>query len=105
METYARRIWDIPGKIPTSENWRDMMRSVGFQDLWIQDYALDPKRESSQIKRYSVQDLAGMFVTAIKLFLTRPDFRRYMKKQRRMPKGFFQHLGYVLITGRKPSSD
>ena len=38
----------------------------------------------------------------MKLYLTCPDFRAYMKKQRRMPKGFFQHLRYVLITGHKP---
>ena len=80
------------------------MRALDVADLWSQDYALDPKRESSQVKRYSLRDLAKMGITAIKLYLTRPDFRAYLKKQRHMPKGYFQHLGYVLITGRKPPS-
>jgi ubiquinone/menaquinone biosynthesis C-methylase UbiE len=104
MTAYARRMWDIPGEIPILEDWDDMMRNLDFQDLWIQDYALDPKRESSQVKRYSLRDLAKMGITAIKLYLTRPDFRAYLKRQRHMPKGLFQHLGYVLITGHKPPS-
>ncbi len=102
MRIYARRIWNVPGEIPRAEVWTDTMRTAGFRDLWIQAYALDPRRESSQVKRYHIRDLLNMFVTAIKLFLTRPDFRRYMKKQRHMPRDFFQHLGYVLITGNKP---
>lgn len=105
MRNYARTIWDIPEEIPEADVWADTVRAVGFKNLWVQEYALDPKRESSQVKRYHLRDLLNMFVTAIRLYLTRPDFRAYMSKQRRIPKGFFKHLGYVLITGTKPATE
>jgi hypothetical protein len=78
-----------------------MLKDAGLRDIFVKTYKLDARRESTQIKRYSFQDMWRMFSRTLSLYVRSPDFRAYMKEQRRLPKGVFEYLGYGLFVGRK----
>jgi hypothetical protein len=42
-----------------------------------------------------------MLRRSLRLYLTSPAFRKYMRERRRLPKGIWDYLGYALLVGRK----
>jgi SAM-dependent methyltransferase len=99
--THVKDAWDVKQDIPTADGWRQMLKDAGVRDVFVKTYKLDTRRESTQIKRYSFQDMWRMFCRTLSLYVRSPDFRAYMKKQRRLPMGVFKYLGYGLFVGRR----
>jgi arsenite methyltransferase len=96
----TKQLWEIKPDLPKADRWREILAEAGFQDLVIRPLRFDTKRESTQIQRYRPRDMWTMTYRTIALFLKSPEFRGYMK-ERRLPKRFFEYLGYGLFVGRK----
>jgi ubiquinone/menaquinone biosynthesis C-methylase UbiE len=95
------RIWDIDPGIPTAAGWTALLAAAGLQDLVVQTYAFDARREASQLKRYRLADIWKMVRRTVGLYLSNPEFREYMGSRRRLPKDTFEYLGYALVAGQK----
>jgi ubiquinone/menaquinone biosynthesis C-methylase UbiE len=98
----ARFIWGIVPDIITAEKWKSLMENAGLIDVTSHIYRFDTRRESTQVKRYSFKDMMNMMSRTISLFFTDQHFRKYMKGRRRLPRKFFDHLGYGLTVGKRP---
>jgi ubiquinone/menaquinone biosynthesis C-methylase UbiE len=99
----ARRIWQIDWALPTVDEWVGMLEDAGLCDILARTYAIDPRRESSQLKRYHVGDMLRMFYRSAVLYVRDPAFRTYMASRRRLPKGMFSYLGYAILAASKPA--
>jgi len=98
---HVKRTWEVGSDIQTVEVWEWLLRQVGLRDIVVRPHKLDPRREASQVKRYSPGDMFRMFWRTFLLFAKRPDFRAYMRRRRRLPKSTFEYLGYAVLVGRK----
>jgi len=98
---HVKRVWEIQSDLPTADDWRRMLASAGLKDVLLRTYRLDPRRESSQVRRYSLGDMLRMFYRTLTLYVRNPAFRAYMKKQRSLPMSVFEYLGYGVFVGRK----
>jgi arsenite methyltransferase len=98
----ARLIWGITPDIITAEKWRSLMGKAGLVDVTSHVYHFDTRRESTQVKRYSFIDMVNMMTRTITLYFSDPHFRKYMKGRRRLPRKFFDYLGYGLTVGKRP---
>ncbi len=98
---YARRTWEIPTQIPTSDEYVQMLESAGLKDVLAQVHRVESLRESSQLSRYRARDMIAMFARTIGLYLRNPGFRRYMRARERLPKRLFHYLGYGLFVGNR----
>jgi len=101
MVERIRHIWDIKPDIPTLEGWIGLLEGAGLRDIVVRTYKFSARREFSQIKRYSFQDMGRMFYRTLFLYIKNPAFRRYMAERRHLPKGLFNYLGYAIFVGRK----
>ncbi|MCP4538635.1 MAG: class I SAM-dependent methyltransferase [Chloroflexi bacterium] len=101
MIARVRGAWEIKPDIPAADDWQRLLKDVGLRDLVVKTYKLDARRESTQIKRYSFQDMWKMFSRTLSLYVKSSAFRTYMKEQQRLPKGVFEYLGYGLFVGKK----
>jgi arsenite methyltransferase len=97
----ARHLWEIESDLPTADDWQGMLENAGLQDLVVRAYAVDARRESSQVKRYRPEDMWRMVYRTAALYVKSPEFRAYMHDRRRIPKNMFHYLGYGLFAGRK----
>ncbi len=101
MLDYARQMWGIDEEIPTADVWQGWMEKAGLHDVTGKTHAVEARRESTQILRYRLSDIARMFWRMLVLYVRSPAFRAYMRKQRRVPRRIFNYLGYGVFTGRK----
>ena len=95
------RMWDVEPEIPTAAGWHALLEAAGLQDLVVQTYTFDARREASQLQRYRPGDTWRMLCRTLGLYLSSPEFRDYMKSRRRLPKDTFEYLGYALFAGQK----
>jgi arsenite methyltransferase len=98
---HVKRMWPIKSNLPTAEGWEELLQEAGLQDVVTAVYKFDPRREASQVKRYSPGDMFRMFWRALVLFVRSAEFRAYMKRQRQLPRGVFEYLGYGTFVGRR----
>jgi arsenite methyltransferase len=98
---FVKHTWDIESDIPTREQWVEMLERAGLLDLEVEIYKLDPRRESTQIKRYRLDDMLRMFYRTLVLYVKSAMFREYMAERKRVPGGLFEHLGYAVMVGSK----
>jgi len=98
---HVRRMWPIKPNVPTAEGWEALLREAGLQEVVTSVYKVDPRREASQVKRYTWGDMFRMFWRALVLYVRSPEFRAYMKRQGQLPKGVFEYLGYATVVGRR----
>jgi SAM-dependent methyltransferase len=96
----ARRLWGLETDVLAADGWLALLADAGLQEASVQTYALDPRRESSQLRRYHFSDMWGMFYRTLRLYLTSVPFRAYMRARRSLPKGIFTYLGYAVIVAR-----
>jgi arsenite methyltransferase len=101
MVEQTRLIWDIKPDIPTLEGWRGLLEGARLCDVVVQTYKFDARRESTQVRRYRFLDMWRMFYRSLLLYIKNPDFRKYMAKRNRLPKGLFKYLGHALLVGKK----
>jgi hypothetical protein len=106
---FVRQYWGIEGSILTAEEWAALMEGAGLEgrtgeDLFVRIYRVDPRREASQVKRYHLDDLWRMATRTLGLYLKSPAFRTYMRRQKRLPRDMFDHLGYAVLVGWKRRS-
>ena len=79
------------------------MEQAGLVDITSQVLQFDTKRESTQVKRYNLKDMVNMITRTFSLYVKDAHFRKYMKGRRRLPKKFFNYLGYGLTVGKRPA--
>jgi hypothetical protein len=77
------------------------LREAGLRDIVTRVYKVDPRREASQVQRYSAGDMFRMFWRALVLFVRSAEFRAYVRRQRQLPRGVFEYLGYGTFVGRR----
>ena len=97
----AKRMWEVKSSVPAAEGWEAILKSAGLQGVIVKTYRLDPRREATQVKRYTFGDMVKMFWRTLVLYVKSAEFRAYMRKQR-LPKGVFEYLGYAVLVGRRP---
>jgi len=100
MMAYAKRVWAIGGEIPTAHRWEQILSGAGFSEIQVSTCSHDLQRESTQLKRYRPGDMLRMAYRVLGLYLKSGAFREYMAERKRMPKGFFDYLGYALLVCR-----
>jgi ubiquinone/menaquinone biosynthesis C-methylase UbiE len=101
MVEYSRSTWEIRHEVPMQDDWLALMEANGLGDVTANIHRFDTARESSQVKRYRGRDMWLMMTRSLSLMISNPEFRRYMKERRGLPKGLFEYLGYGLFAGRK----
>ncbi len=97
----VRHVWDIKPDIPTLEGWMGLLEGAGLGDIVVQTYRFDTRRESTQVQRYSFQDMWRMFHRTLFLYIKNPAFRKYMAERRHLPKHLFKYLGYAMFVGKR----
>lgn len=97
----VKSMFSVEPEVPTEGDWRVMLGEAGLKDIVVSRHKFTSRGESSQVRRYRAQDMAGMFYRTLALYLKNPAFREYMKERRRPPKDAFKYLGYGLFVGRK----
>lgn len=97
----VKRIFSVEPDVPKEGDWRVMLEQAGLQDIVVSRHKFTARGESSQIKRYRVQDMAAMFYRTLGLYLKNPAFRDYMRERSRPPVDAFKYFGYGLFVGRK----
>jgi len=97
----ARQLWEIKPELPTAGEWQQILESVGLQDILVEAYQFDSRRESSQLKRYRLEDMWRMIHRTGSLYFRNRAFREYMKNRQRLPKKVFEYLGYAVLVGQK----
>jgi arsenite methyltransferase len=97
----VKMMWPVKSNVPMAEGWEALMMGAGLQDVVVQAYKVDPRREATQIQRYSLGDMLRMFWRTLVLYVKSAEFRVYMEKQRRFPRDVFEYLGYVVAVGRR----
>jgi arsenite methyltransferase len=97
----VREMWPIKPNVPTAEGWETLLTGAGLQDVIVRVYKVDARREATQVKRYTSGDMFRMFWRTLVLYVKSAEFRAYMKKQRRLPRGVFEYLGYVVLAGKR----
>jgi arsenite methyltransferase len=98
---HVRKMWPVKPNVPTAEGWEALLKDAGLQNVFIKAYKVDPRREATQVKRYTSGDMFGMFWRTLVLYVKSAEFRAYMKRRRRFPKDVFEYFGYVVLVGRK----
>jgi hypothetical protein len=98
---FAKRTWEIKAQVPTAEGWVGLLEDVGLRNIIVKTYKFNALRESSQLRRYSFQDLFKMFYRTLYLYIKSSAFRRYMRDRKYAPKNLFEYLGYAIFVGRK----
>jgi SAM-dependent methyltransferase len=98
---FAKHTWDIESNISTSDVWLGLLEGAGLRDIAVKTYEFNARRESSQIRRYGLEDMARMLSKSLSLYIKSPSFREYMRERRRLPKRLFEFLGYGLFVGRR----
>jgi arsenite methyltransferase len=93
--------WGIEPEILSADGWRRLLEDAGLQDVVVQPYLFEARREASQLKRYGSEDYWRMFSRSLSLYIKNPAFREYMKDRHRLPNDVFEYLGYGLFAGRK----
>jgi len=101
MVERVRQIWDVKPAIPTLEGWIGFWEGAGLRDIVVRTYRFNARRESSQIRRYSFQDMWSMFYRTLLLYIRNPAFRKYMSDRLHLPRHTFKYLGYAVFVGRK----
>jgi len=98
---FVKHTWDIEPDVFTSDGWVGLLESVGLRDVAVRVYEFDARRESTQVKRYRLQDMWNMFYRTLLLYIKNPAFREYMAERRHTPKDLFEYLGYAVLVGRR----
>jgi len=99
VESVAR-IWGS-AKPETSDGWVGLLEGSGLREIVVRTYEFNALKESSQLLRYSLEDLLRMFWRTLSLYIRSSAFRRYMKGRQRLPKQIWEYLGYGIYVGRK----
>jgi arsenite methyltransferase len=97
----VKRIFSVEPDVPTEGDWRVMLEQAGLQEIVVSRHKFTARGESSQMKRYRLQDMAAMFYRTLGLYLKSPAFRNYMRERSRPPVDAFKYIGYGLFVGRK----
>jgi arsenite methyltransferase len=97
----VERIFSVEPDVPTEGDWWVMLEQAGLQDIVVSRHKFTARGESSQIKRYRVQDMVAMFYRTLALYLKNQAFRDYMRERSRPPVDAFKYFGYGLFVGRK----
>lgn len=97
----VRSVWGIEPEILRADEWLRLLENSGLEDTVGQLCEFNVWRESSQLKRYGLDDYWRMLSRTMSLYIRNPAFRTYMKDKRNLPKDVFEHLGYGLFAGRK----
>jgi ubiquinone/menaquinone biosynthesis C-methylase UbiE len=97
---HVKVMWPIKPNVPMADGWEAILKGAGLQDVIVRVYKVDPRREATQVKRYSLRDMFKMFWRTLVLYVKSAEFRAYMGNQR-LPKGVFEYLGYAVLVGRK----
>ncbi|MFL7793488.1 MAG: class I SAM-dependent methyltransferase [Anaerolineae bacterium] len=96
----VKMMWAVKSSLPTAEGWEAVLKGAGLQDVIVKPYKVDARREATQVKRYTSEDMFKMFWRTLVLYVKSAEFRAYMRKQR-LPKGVFEYLGYAVLVGKK----
>lgn len=99
---FMRNKMDVGPNIPLLSDWERYLTEAGLQDIVVCVYdKFDTKREWSQKKRYSLMDYLLIVKRTLRLYVKSEAYREYMKESIQKPKRLFEHLGYVIMAGRK----
>jgi arsenite methyltransferase len=93
--------WDIQAPILLSEEWYELLRQADLVNLQSQTSSVKAERDASQVQRYHLSDMWRMVTRTVRMYLSSPAFRQYMKERGRLPRDVFRYLGYGLYVGRK----
>ena len=98
---YAARTWGIEVEIPVCDGWKTLLRDSGLRDIVARSYKVNVLRESTQVRRYGLEELFRMLYRVLCLYLKSSAFRRYMKERLPTPRDLFDYLGYGVYVGRR----
>lgn len=90
----------------TGDEWRALMTAAGLEESFCRVSPIDIKDESKGIvSRYGVRGLLRSMLRAFKLYAKSPDYRRFLKRTRKVgvqPENLTDYFGYGIYVARKP---
>jgi SAM-dependent methyltransferase len=98
---YVAFTWDVRAEIPTLQGWEELLKASGLIMELASPRRYGPLTDFTELARYGCRDFFTMLRRSLRLYLTSPAFRKYMRERRRLPKGIWDYLGYALLVGRK----
>jgi ubiquinone/menaquinone biosynthesis C-methylase UbiE len=99
---FMRSKMDVEPEIPTADDWERYLKNAGLQNIIVHVFEyLDPGRESSQKKRYSLNQYIRIIARTIWLYVNNKKYREYKAEMKKMPNGLFEHIGYGIFVGLK----
>ena len=92
----------------TSAEWVGLLKGAGLKDIVAKSYRLNVKDETRGIfQRYGVIGMLRVLSRTLKLYLSNPAYRQFVKDVRQngvTPKNLDNYFGYGIYVGRKPAS-
>ncbi len=90
-------------RLRTSDEWVDMMKRAGLQDLVVRTSNFEMRRESrSQFELITVGDYARILARFFRILLFDSSIRNQLKVALSEPRSMYAYMGYGLYVGRKP---
>jgi ubiquinone/menaquinone biosynthesis C-methylase UbiE len=89
-------------EILSAEGWLQLFEAAGLQDIHADIHQLSAREETmGRIRRIGCGNLIGMWGKALKMALTRPDYRRFLREAMAEPKELLWYWGHGVWVGRK----
>jgi len=98
---FVKRTWEVKGEAPTPDGWVGLLESSGLRDVVARTCKFNPRRESSQIWRYGLEDYWRMAYRTLSMYIRSPAFRRYMRGRSSLPDNLFEYYGHGIYVGQK----
>jgi ubiquinone/menaquinone biosynthesis C-methylase UbiE len=90
----------------TAEEWVQLLRGAGLEDISSSVATVDVKDETRGIlQRYGCGGLLGILARTFALYIRNPEYRKFVKSTREqgvVPDSVNEYFGYGLYLGRKP---
>lgn len=90
----------------TGEEWTDLMENAGLNITITRISEIEVKEETQGlIKRYGYIGMVKVLFRAARMYLTKPDYRRFVtrvKKKGIMPTNLTEYFGYGIYIAQKP---
>jgi hypothetical protein len=92
----------------TQAEWTGLLESAGLEEIAARIFPVDVRGEfAGLVRRYGCGGTLGIFAAMFRLYLTRPDYRAFVRETTRdsgpIPDNVTEYSGYGMYAGRKPA--
>ncbi len=102
MLAYFSRVLGSNLKPLTADGWKELLEDAGLQDVTASAHAVTYRDESiNRLRRMGWGELGRALYRSVKVGLTKPEYRRFMRDALSDPRGIIDYVGYGIYVGCK----